>query len=211
MYHAFMLSERITAARGRKYLGVNELAEAAGQLLQDNAPLQSKGTVTAVPDERTVRFYLSEGLLDSASERQGTASIFGYLHLLQLLVVKKLQSEHTPLRQIKTFLAGRSVADLEHWLGVAGATASADNDAMSFLEGLLAQPPRPATPPPNFPRKTTTVPPSLITQPGVWRRYELAEGLELHIREDLVPPASDAAQRVAENVRALLKAHTTKK
>ena len=71
-----MLSERITAARGRKYWGVNELAEAAGQLLQDSGPLQAKGTVTAVPDERTVRFYLSEGLLDSALARPLNVALY---------------------------------------------------------------------------------------------------------------------------------------
>jgi hypothetical protein len=52
----------------------------------------------AMPDERTLRYYLAE-LIPPATEKQGTASVFGYRHPLQLLVVKKLKSENLPIRK----------------------------------------------------------------------------------------------------------------
>ena len=51
--------------------------------------MQEKGSVAEVPDERTVRYYLSEGLISPASERRGSASVYGYRQeLLELLAVE---------------------------------------------------------------------------------------------------------------------------
>src|ERR1044071_8719113 len=88
-------------ARQAKYVGVAELADEAAKILAEIGPAQERGTVSEVPDERTIRYYLSEGLLSPAEEKQGTASVFGYRHLLQLLVVKKLQAEGLPIRAIR--------------------------------------------------------------------------------------------------------------
>jgi DNA-binding transcriptional MerR regulator len=117
---------------------VAELAAHAARILAESGPVQERGPVSDLPDERTVRYYLAEGLISPAEEKQGTASIFGYLHLLQLLVVKSLQAEHLPIRKIRELVSGRSERELEKLLGksdVAG--AGSKNEAMSYLEKLL--------------------------------------------------------------------------
>jgi hypothetical protein len=54
--------------------------ESAAGILAEIGTTQDRGTVSAMPDERTLRYYLAEGLLSPAAEKQGTASVFGYLH-----------------------------------------------------------------------------------------------------------------------------------
>src|SRR5436305_4558148 len=124
--------------RQQKYVGVAELADMAARLLTEAGPIQERGTVREVPDERTVRYYLTEGLLSPAEEKQGTASVFGYLHLLQLLAVKSLQAQQLPIRKIRELVEGRSEHNLERLLGIEPKQAS-KHAALSYLESLLTQ------------------------------------------------------------------------
>lgn len=197
--------------RGQKYIGVVELANQAARILAQIGTTQDRGTVSEMPDERTLRYYLAEGLLSPASEKQGTASVFGYLHLLQLLVVKKLQSEHLPIRKIKELVDGRSERELERLLGL-DAKAGAKNEALNYLEKLLTRSTSPASvsktqnagarPAPEMTRPT----PNLSTRrqaapssPATWERVEIEPGLELHVRGDYAPPVE------AKGVRRLTR------
>src|SRR6185295_17540861 len=99
--------------RGRKYVGLPEFARVGEQILAEMNLEQERGTVTSVPDERTIRYYMAEGLIQTPEEKQGTASVFGYLNLLQLLTVKKLQAEHLPIRKIRELVAGKNELELE--------------------------------------------------------------------------------------------------
>ena len=189
--------------RSRKYIGVVELAKQASRILSEIGTTQDRGTVSEMPDERTLRYYLAEGLLSPATERQGTASVFGYVHLLQLLVVKKLQSEHLPIRKIKELVDGRTERELERLLGL-DARAGAKNEAASYLEKLLTRSTSPAAPPSSAPRNQNhasraSAPnrpaPNLAAQrqaaptsPATWERVEIEPGLELHLRGDYEPP-----------------------
>ena len=121
--------------KGRTFIGVAELAAEAAKILSESGPIQERGTVRDVPDERTIRYYLSEGLLAPAEDKQGTASIFGYLHLLQLLVVKRLQAEHLPIRKIKELVAGRTERELERllWRRVLGRLRKVTPEASIYV------------------------------------------------------------------------------
>ncbi|MGB9179632.1 MAG: MerR family transcriptional regulator [Pyrinomonadaceae bacterium] len=190
--------------RQRTYIGVAELAGQVAKILAESGPAQERGTVSEVPDERTIRYYLSEGLLSPAEEKQGTASVFGYQHLLQLLVIKKLQAEHLPIRKIRELVQGRSEKELERLLGLEGGAAG-KNAALSYLETLLMKPAAPPTASASYTRAATlpTPPPppancasaaqSKMSAParseaGTWERVEIEPGLELHIRGDYQPP-----------------------
>jgi DNA-binding transcriptional MerR regulator len=196
--------------RGQKYVGVAELANQAARILAEIGTTQDRGTVSEMPDERTLRYYLAEGLLSPASEKQGTASVFGYLHLLQLLVVKKLQSEHLPIRKIKELVDGRSERELERLLGL-DAKAGAKNEALSYLEKLLTRSTSPSSPNRTQnaarPAPLMTKPASELSarrqaapsSPATWERVEIEPGLELHVRGDYAPPAE------AKGVRRLTR------
>jgi DNA-binding transcriptional MerR regulator len=188
------MKDALEKMRHEKYVGVAGLAVEAAKILTGSGLAQERGTVTEVPDERTVRYYLTEGLVSPAEEKQGTASVFGYRHLLQLLVVKKLQAEHLPIRKIRDLVDGRTERELERLLGAEGGAAAKKNEALSYLEQLLtkpASPPQSAQPPP--PRSVMSPPPapqssSQGTGAGTWSRVELEPGLELHVHDQYRPP-----------------------
>lgn len=178
--------------KGRKYVGLPEFARAGEQVLAEMGLEQARGTVTSVPDERTIRYYMAEGLVQTPEERQGTASVFGYVNLLQLLTVKKLQAEHLPIRKIRELVAGRSEQELETLLGV-GSPAEKKNDAKRYLESLLA--PTRAQP---LERMAAPPPPQQTDQSHSWQRVEIEPGLELHIRSDYSPPTSARTKSLLE-------------
>jgi DNA-binding transcriptional MerR regulator len=175
--------------KGRKYVGLPEFARVGGQIVTELRLEQERGTVTSVPDERTIRYYLAEGLIQTPEERQGTASVFNYLNLLQLLTVKKLQAEHLPIRKIRELVAGKSEQELETLLGVRGPSGK-KTEAKRYLESLLA--PAPSAPP--MQAAAASPPPQLDTSHS-WQRVEIEPGLELHIRSDYSPPATTGKTR----------------
>ncbi len=177
------MAQTVLKEKGRKYVGLPEFARVSEQILAAIGLEQERGTVTSVPDERTIRYYMAEGLIQTPEERQGTASVFGYLNLLQLLTVKKLQAEHLPIRKIRELVAGKSEQELEIMLGVRG-TSGRKNEAKQYLETLLASAPSEPL------RETAAAPPQAAGTSHSWQRVEIEPGLELHVRSDYSPPAS---------------------
>ena len=216
------MSAQLEKIRSQKYIGVVELARQAARILAEIGTTQDRGTVSEMPDERTLRYYLAEGLLSPAAEKQGTASVFGYVHLLQLLVVKKLQSEHLPIRKIKELVDGRTERELERLLGL-DAKAGAKNEALSYLEKLLTRSTSPAASASSAPRNqnfaspaaNTKPAPNLATErqatpssPASWSRVEIEPGLELHVRGDYAPPAeSKGVRQLTRLILNVLEAH----
>lgn len=182
------MSQTVLREKGRKYVGLPEFARVGEQILAEMGLEQARGTVTSVPDERTIRYYMTEGLIQTPGERQGTASVFGYLNLLQLLTVKKLQAEHLPIRKIRELVAGKSEAELELMLGVRS-TGGRKTEAKQYLETLLAAAPSRA---PSQPLDAAPAPPPPPTATASWQRVEIEPGLELHIRSDYAPPPTSA-------------------
>jgi DNA-binding transcriptional MerR regulator len=185
------MKETLAQRRDRTYVGTRELAAEAAGLVQAFAPRQERGVVGEVPDERMVRYYLSEGLLSPSDERQGTATVYGYLHLLQLLAIKRLQAAGITNKQIRQVVQGKQVRDLERLLGVREAKAAPAADpksaALGFLESLLPRgsesAPRLA---PSPPEPVRSVPERGATSGRApsWTRVEIEPGVEVHVRSD---------------------------
>ena len=91
------MKDRLKELRGRKFIGTAQLADEAARLVSQIVPRQERQSVSLVPDERTVRYYSAEGLLAPPEGKQGLNAVYGYQHLLQLLVIKRLQAEHLPM------------------------------------------------------------------------------------------------------------------
>jgi DNA-binding transcriptional MerR regulator len=185
--------------RHEKYVGVLSLAEQASKILAESGLVQKSGTVRDAPDERTIRYYQTEGLISPTDEKNGTASVFGYWHLLQVLVIKKLQSEHLPIRKIRDLINGRSERELERLLGTGEERkrqSGSNDEALHYLETLLLQSPPPEKSTPLFRRSASlpspsplrSVPPMAKPNAGRWERIEIDSGLELHLRDDYRPP-----------------------
>lgn len=64
------------------------------------------GRVRDVPDRRAVRWYATTGLVDRPSAMRGRTALYEKRHLLQLVAVKRLQSQGRALADIQAELAG---------------------------------------------------------------------------------------------------------
>lgn len=64
---------------------------------------------------RTIRFYIEEGLLPPGYVA-GRQNLYGYEHYIRLKAIKKLQELDMPLKKIKAYLEGMSIADMEKLL-----------------------------------------------------------------------------------------------
>ena len=239
------MSNSLDSYKDKEFEGVRGLAKAAEAALRSMGTSQEKGTVAEYPNERTIRYYITEGLLDKAIKSKGVTSVFGYEHLLTLLVIKKLQADGLPISIIKTVMQDRDIEELEKLLGEevrvfhseadlqayrdgTGHTDDSDvmrierprfssapeprneakdvlnqisftdaaepkNEAKEFLESLLFSRERTGEEPPKpsgagmtrqlQPRSATT---------SDWRRYEIVEGVELHIARSFRPPQDEA-------------------
>jgi len=186
--------------RSAKFVGVASLADEAERLLRATGGIaQERGTVSEIPDERTVRFYLGEGLIEPTEERQGSASVYGYRHLLQLLVVKKLQAEHLAIKKIRELVTGLDNSELESLLGESHSERLSRGDPMNYLQSLLVNPAPRSEVHFNAQLSHSIAPPMMsgmadpVFLPDVtthWERIEIADGLELHVRDDYKVPVA---------------------
>ncbi len=69
--------------------------------------------------ERTVRYYIKEGLLPPP-QGSGPFSRYGYEHWLRLQFIKRLKDEYLPLSEIKNLLDSRSTEELDQLARQAG-------------------------------------------------------------------------------------------
>ena len=137
----------------------------------------TNASARAAPSARSVRFYVSNGLLDRP-EGTGTAATYNYRHLLQLLAIKIRQREGQRLETIKREMKELTGDLLERRVAQSLAPAlatSADATVRRDDEG-----------------------------PAVWRRIPVADGIELHVREDSPASHNDALAAMREAVRAAL-------
>lgn len=137
----------------------------------------TNASARAAPSARAVRFYVSNGLLDRP-EGTGTAAIYNYRHLLQLLAIKIRQREGQTLDAIKRemrettgdLLERRIAQSLAPALGARADVAVAQDD-----QGPLS-----------------------------WRRMVVADGIEIHVRDNSPASSDDALVAMREAVRAAL-------
>jgi len=204
------MGESLKSLRNQKYIGTVELADEAARLVNRFVPKQDRGSVSEVPDERMVRYYISEGLISPPEGKQGASSVYSYLHLLQLLAVKRLQAEHLPIKKIKELVEGKSESELERLLGIEErGRERSKNPALEYLESLL-KPSKSRAP------QTRSAPPA-VSSPlspygaavGAWARIEIEPGLEVHIREDYrLTSDIKERQRLARAILSEIEKHS---
>ena len=137
----------------------------------------TNASARAAPSARSVRFYVANGLLDRP-EGTGTAATYGYRHLLQLLSIKIRQREGQSLEKIKEEMKDITGDALERRIAIslAPALVSGADNTVEREDG----------------------------QTRKWRRSPVADGIELHIREDSPAARDEAVIAMREAVRAAL-------
>ncbi len=190
--------------QGRTDIRLEELLDIANHLISLVIPEQPSDRVAETLTERTLRFYISAGLIDRPLGKEGTAALYGYRHLLQILAIKLLQGSFLPIRRIKEILGGRTNEEMEMLL------AEGLEGPVTNLRQALRQPwrnlplPRMATPSrrrfllqePEAPWRANSLesPPALLMSiaemkapsplQNTWERFVVGDGVELHVRTD---------------------------
>jgi DNA-binding transcriptional MerR regulator len=137
----------------------------------------TNASARAAPSARAVRFYVSNGLLDRP-EGTGTAATYNYRHLLQLLAIKIRQREGQTLDVIKREMRETTGDQLERRIAQSLAPALGARADVAVVQD---DQPAPA-----------------------WRRLPVADGIELHVRDDSPASSDDALVAMREAVRAAL-------
>ena len=137
----------------------------------------TNASARAAPSARSVRFYVANGLLDRP-EGTGTAATYNYRHLLQLLAIKIRQREGQSLETIKEEMRDVTGDSLERRIAtsLAPALTSGADTTVEREDGHTHS----------------------------WKRAPVADGIELHIREDSPAAREDAVIAMREAVRAAL-------
>jgi DNA-binding transcriptional MerR regulator len=92
---------------------LDELVGRVAQALAGADVRAPNGRVSEVPDTRMIRWYMSTGLVDRPLAMRGRVGLYGRRHLLQLVAIKRLQSQGRSLAAIQAELAGAADAALE--------------------------------------------------------------------------------------------------
>jgi DNA-binding transcriptional MerR regulator len=138
----------------------------------------TNASARAAPSARSIRFYVANGLL-ARPEGTGTSATYNYRHFLQLLAIKIRQREGVTLDAIRKEMAEFTGDALER--RVAASLASS--------LGTTVETRREATDDESAPS---------------WRRVSVAEGVELHVRDDSPASRDEALVAMREAVRAAL-------
>jgi hypothetical protein len=85
--------------------GLRDLAALAGGILDASGVVPVNAAARARPSERTIRFYVARGLV-SPPDGRGTAAVYSYRHLLQVLAIKLRQMEGATLETMTREFAG---------------------------------------------------------------------------------------------------------
>jgi DNA-binding transcriptional MerR regulator len=189
---------------------LDRFVEVTNDLLPQFLPDQSSGSRGQEPvNPRLVRYYTTQGWLDKPL-KQGREARYTYRHLLQLLVLRRLLAEGYSASSIGSLIGGQADTALEDILqGGVQLTVEAANPAIAFLSQIRdGQGPakgqrresspsdrsqkRSASPAFQTPPAATAPAPAApsASTPQVWTRLEILDGLELHVRQDFVAPAT---------------------
>lgn len=139
----------------------------------------TNASARAAPSARSIRFYVANGLLDRP-EGTGTAATYNYRHFLQLLAIKIRQREGVTLDAIKSELKELTGDALERRVATALATTMGST-------------------PVDMRARSADDDQSLS-----WRRVAVADGVEIHVRDDSPAARDEALVAMREAVRAAL-------
>jgi DNA-binding transcriptional MerR regulator len=186
--------------------------------MDEKLSLQDLATEARVTP-RTVRYYISEGLLPSAE--RGPGAKYGRDLLYRLRLIRQLQRSHLPLAEIRRRLRDLTDEQVRELLDSPASQAAAEGHALDYVRSVLAeravQPTMAAhahralaTGPraPALPADEEAVPPPYQTDRSHWERIVLSPDIELHVRRPLTRHQNRAVSRLIDHAHQLLEEDT---
>src|SRR6187455_3335796 len=103
-------------------------------------PEDNRYTLTELADlagvtPRTVRYYMSQGLLPAVGQ-SGPGAKYGVDHLARLRLIRRLQAEHLPLAEIRRRMEGLDDATIAELAG-SDSPPRPPESALEYLRSVL--------------------------------------------------------------------------
>ncbi len=200
-------SDPLSALREYRNLApwnLRDLAELAGAILEASGVRPINAAASARPNERTIRFYVTRGLV-TPPEGRGTAAIYAYRHLLQVLRIKLRQMEGATLAAIAQELTEMTGDVLERRVAAALGDSLPMPDQLPRSEEEAAPRGRGG----RLYRAWSADPSEHVSsdeapeerRPTSWSHIPIAPGVELHLHAD--HPLARARERSGELADAI--------
>jgi DNA-binding transcriptional MerR regulator len=154
------------------FWSLDELTAKVALALADLNIQQASGRVNLVPDQRTIRFYTTKGVLAPPEAFRGRTALYGEKHLRQLVAIKRLQAKGLSLVEVQARLLGATDAQIGELAGIPVnqetpilQTAASPQDQSE--EAFWKTPPAPYLEPTRHRTVFALVPGIELTLPGV--------------------------------------------
>ena len=171
--------------------------------------------------QRTVRYYVQQGLIDAPGGR-GPGTRYDREHLDRLKLIRRLQRQHLPLAEIRRRLEGLGERGVREALASLPDEGDEHSSALDYVRAVLTSQPRvrerPAakSAPPALLMMEKAMPlfmgsaPAPHPQPAgtaekrsTWERIVLAPDVEIHVRRPLSREQNRQLERLMEVARNL--------
>lgn len=150
---------------------------------------------------RTIRYYISEGLLPPPEVR-GRYSNYDEDYLHRIRLIRRLKDAYLPIKEIRRKLETESEEEIEKFLSLFESTNNVKEDALQYIANLRAD----SSPRAKMMTPTPVPAPApqisrAMSQPdeSAWRRIVIGPGVELHISES-------AAAQLGGKLQAMIAA-----
>ena len=114
--------------------GLRDLAALSAGILDASGVVPLNAAARARPSERTIRFYVARGLV-SPPDGRGTAAVYSYRHLLQVLAIKLRQMDGATLEAMTREFAGLTGDLIERRVAGALGAGIPPPDRLPLLHG----------------------------------------------------------------------------
>jgi DNA-binding transcriptional MerR regulator len=143
-------------------------------------PAPRNGQVRAIPDERTVRYYGTIGLIDRPAAMRGRTALYGKKHVAQVVAIKRLQALGRSLSEIQQLWPTLDDPTLARMSGVELPPVAKPPTRTGFWKREPAVVMAPAAPAPD-------VAPEADAEPGTGRAVPPVEFAAVELRLELAP------------------------
>lgn len=165
---------------------------------------------------RTIRYYISEGLLPSPQSR-GRYTIYDEEYIDRIATIKRLKEAFLPIKEIRTMLETKSEAEINEFLSIYEDTGPS-NEALDYISSMMdkekhyqAEPAgiQKQAPMPELFSARSRMPSARgsnhLEDNSVWRRFEIVPGFEVHVREDVFKQSGKIVFNLIESAKKVLQ------
>jgi len=164
---------------------------------------------------RTIRYYVSEGLLPSP-EIRGRYTVYDEDYLNRIRLIKRLKDAFLPIKEIRLMLETKTTSEIEEFLSHYEANRTPSNDALSYIARLMDEEPGsviresrmpPAQPQIQMNRNIAPKQYELIDDVnGIsFRKFIIRPGVEIHIADYIYLKKRDLVIRMVTAIKDLFR------